>query len=328
MPMKDWFINPQEQRLRMGWRVLVQVLLMIAIALPLSLIFAAVYSGSPAGKSGMEPMQALNASEGLLTLNEIFTLIAILGGVGLAAKFLDHQRVREYGFRTDRKWWGELRFGLLLGAGLMGLLFLVEWATGWVTITGGFYVKGNWPFLPALLFPVIQSVAAGVGEEVLIRGYYLTNFAQGFRHWLGARGAGVAGLILSSGIFGGLHAMNPHATLLSVINITAAGIFLLGFGYLVTGSLALPIGVHIAWNFFQGSVFGFPVSGTSMNNVTLLTLQQHGNPLVTGGSFGPEGGLLGLCFMILAPLCVFWREAARKETVAVQSSIAAYRPPE
>jgi len=65
-----------------------------------------------------------------------------------------------------------------------------------------------------------------------------------------------------------------------------------------------------------------------MNNVTLLTLQQHGNPLVTGGSFGPEGGLLGLCFMILAPLCVFWREAARKETVAVQSSIAAYRPPE
>ena len=310
----------------MFWRLLSQTVFLAVLAGLLGLIFFAIYSGSPAAKNGMTPMEALNASEGLLTLNEVFTLLAILGSVWLGAKLLDHQRLSAYGLSMTARWWQDLRFGLLLGAGLMGILFLVEWAAGLVKVTGFFYVNGNWPFLVALMFPVVQAVAAGVGEELLVRGYYMTNFAQGLRKGCGARRSSLAGLFLSSCIFGVFHAMNPHATLLSVVNITAAGIFLLGFGYLVTGSLALPIGIHIAWNFFQGSVFGFPVSGTSMNNVSILTIQQQGGRFLTGGPFGPEGGLLGLFLMLLAPVVISLREVARKGTITAQTTIATYPP--
>ena len=67
---------------------------------------------------------------------------------------------------------------------------------------------------------------------------------------------------------------------------------MLGVGLVYTGRLALPIGFHIAWNFFQGGVFGFPVSGGDQQ-VALLTVDDRGPALWTGGAYGPEGGLLG-----------------------------------
>ena len=96
--------------------------------------------------------------------------------------------------------------------------------------------------------------------------------------------------LLISVFFGFLHGNNPNATLVSSINVSLIGLFL-GLAFILTGELAIPIGLHIAWNFTQGYVFGFPVSG-SETHISLIGIHQTGPILWTGGAFGPEGGLI------------------------------------
>ena len=142
-------------------------------------------------------------------------------------------------------------------------------------------------------------------EEFFSRGYQLKNLAEGFNGlWgLGPRGAVLVATFVSAIIFGLLHAGNPNATWVSTFNIFLAGLFL-ALGYVLTGELALPIGLHMGWNFFQGNVFGFPVSGTGANATTFIAIHQGGNPLVTGGAFGPEAGLIGIAAMLLGSLLI------------------------
>ena len=127
---------------------------------------------------------------------------------------------------------------------------------------------------------------------------------------LGPRGAILATTLLTSMVFGMLHAGNPNASPISTFNITIAGV-LLATGMLLTGELAIPFGLHIAWNFFQGNVFGFPVSGGDVRGATFISVLQGGPDLWTGGAFGPEAGLLGLSVtligILLTGLWVRWR---------------------
>ena len=81
----------------------------------------------------------------------------------------------------------------------------------------------------------------------------------------------------------------------------------MGVGYLLTGELAFPIGLHFAWNFVQGNVFGFPVSGKSAVGATVIAIDQGGSPLWMGGAFGPEAGLVGVLAMgVGALLTLLW----------------------
>ena len=84
-----------------------------------------------------------------------------------------------------------------------------------------------------------------------------------------------------------LHANNPNATLLSTLNIVLAGL-MLGFGYVLSGELAIPIGLHTTWNLFQNAVYGFPVSGFGPFGATFLATAQTGPDLWTGGSLAPR----------------------------------------
>ncbi len=91
-------------------------------------------------------------------------------------------------------------------------------------------------------------------------------------------------------LFGYLHLSNPNATLLGALGVALAGV-LYAAGYMLTRNLWLVIGLHWSWNFFQGAIFGVPVSGQSLQGVP-VSATIAGPELWTGGAFGPEAGLL------------------------------------
>jgi membrane protease YdiL (CAAX protease family) len=206
----------------------------------------------------------------------------------------------------------------------MLLIFLVELAAGWVTISGAFFsgMEGG-SFIPAICISLVLFLCVGFSEEMWTRGYLLRNLAEGFNiNFIGPRSALLLAYLVSSSFFGLLHASNPNATVLSTFLLGFAGLFL-GLGFLLTGELAIPIGIHIAWNFFEGNVFGFAVSGTTPPGV-FMQINQTGPTLWTGGAFGPEAGLIGLAALILGSLAIYLWVKANQKTAPLQTRLAQY----
>jgi membrane protease YdiL (CAAX protease family) len=106
--------------------------------------------------------------------------------------------------------------------------------------------------------------------------------------------------------------------------VTAAGL-LLGLGYLFTGRLGISIGLHFSWNFFQGNVFGFPVSGRDFG-ASFVGISQGGPEVWTGGAFGPEAGLLGFLAYGLGGLLVLLWVRGMYGSVRLVGDIAVYSP--
>lgn len=209
--------------------------------------------------------------------------LGVIGGVIAARRLIDRRSVGALGLNWSPSAGRELVFGIVLGAGLQMLILMLMFLMGWASIGPGRFSTGSM-FWPLLLFTVVA-----VNEELLMRGYIMQNLAEGL-------GMPVA-VLMSSLFFGALHLINPHSSTIASVNIAITGVFLAA-GYLVTRSLYLPIGIHLAWNFFEGPVFGFPVSGLN-SWPTLLATRVSGPVVWTGGSFGPEAGLLGLVAVLV-----------------------------
>ncbi len=243
-------------------------------------------------------------------LDVVATLSTLFGALLLVivgALFPDRRTFRDYGLRLGQKdWWLDLGFGLGLGVFLMALIFAVELLAGWVTVEDYMVFPANMPgFAAGILAAVVTFLSVGIYEEVLFRGVLFKGVAEGLGNikFVGRAGAIIATLVITSALFGWAHAGNPNATAVSTFNIFLAGIFL-GMGYILTGELAIPIGIHITWNFFQGNVFGFPVSGTAANQTTFISISQGGSDLWTGGGFGPEAGLIGIGALIIGTVLI------------------------
>lgn len=294
-----------EGRLRPPWRLLLQYLLFRA-SLPflLSALAAAYLLSYPGRNASM----VLSGSGTLMLLGSVAALAATLLSVWVAGRYLDRRPFADFGFRLGGGWWLDLSFGLALGAALMTAVFLVQAGLGWVSVSGVFDVaEAGTPFALAVLLPLGSFACVGVYEELLFRGYQLKNASEGLNFpALGPRGAVLVAWLLTSAFFGYQHAGNPGATALATFNICLAGL-MLGLGYVLTGELAIPIGLHVSWNFFQGGVYGFPVSGFDTLGASFTAVKQGGPELWTGGSFGPEAGLLGVAAMLLgATLIALW----------------------
>lgn len=303
--LKQLFWNDEERRVRAFWRLVSQLIITVigvacigVLATPIMLLQESVDLTTGELRSSMT-----NA----FVLSGIMALVGIMTSLLLSGRFLDRRKFADFGFHLNGQWWRDLGFGMTLGAVLMGGIFLMELAAGWVTITGTLGATDpTITFTAGIILQVIGFLCVGIYEEALSRGYQLRNIAEGLNlPALNPRIALIAGWVLSSIVFGALHIGNPNATLISTLNIALAGIFL-GLGYVLTGELAIPIGLHITWNFFQGNVFGFPVSGNP-SSVSFINITQGGPDLFTGGMFGPEAGLMGVLGMLVGcGLIMLW----------------------
>ena len=178
-----------------------------------------------------------------------------------------------------------------LGFGV-GILFFIL-VTGCIALLGGYRVGSvNWDW-NALVRSLFMFLVVGVGEEVLFRGIVFRMIDD--------RWGTAVGLIASALIFGFVHISNNNATVWSSLAIAVEAGLLLGAAYKWSGTLWFPIGIHWSWNYFQGPVFGFAVSGNGTQS--LITPVIQGSDWLTGGSFGAEASIpafvLGLALAIV-----------------------------
>jgi len=304
------FWNPQQRRLRAGWRLLIQLHLFVAMLVGLAVVGRGLGQGLAAAVVGTLLYLALG-----------------LGAAWVLARFVDHRPLVDYGFRLDPQWWLDFGFGFVLGAALMTGIFLVERASGWLTVAAPAVTKSGLTPVPAFLLSLFFYAVVAANEEFTFRGYQLRNLAEGLAgHWLGPRAATVAAWLFASAVFGLAHATNDGATTLSTLNLVVLTGGVLGLPVLLTGELAISIGLHLSWNLFQGTVYGFPVSGSVPSRGLLIT-EQGGPQLWTGGAFGPEGGLLAtLAGVVGCGLIALWVRA-RCGRLALRSSLARYECP-
>ena len=285
-PKPALFFSPSEHRLRLGWRLLAHLVLLVVLYFAVAIFLA--------------PLQAILGTDesytALFLHNTVIAVIAITAAIFLARRRFDKRTFTSLGLAWNRR---AIR-DLLVGAGIAGLIiaaiYAAEAAFGWLRFEA-FAWQSETPgaIAGSLLLYLVIYLAVGWHEELLFRGYWLQNLSEGL-------GAGW-GVLISSCIFALLHGFNANSSPAAVFMLIASGLFL-AYGYLRTRQLWLPIGLHIGWNFFQGPLFGFPVSGT--DPFTLIRQISTGPELLTGGAFGPEAGLIVLPALLAGAALIYW----------------------
>lgn len=311
------FWNDGERRLRTFWRVALYLFLWRATTSLLGDLLIPPAQRALAALFGNPPSWAARGFHFSIALvwTYVFTWIA--------CHLLDRRRVRSLGLHVTWRWWEDMAVGLVLGVTLMALLFGIEAALGWVHVTDTMVLRPEGvSFLVAILALFAVFVAISFSEELVFRGYILCNSAEGFAGSRAHLDAAVVGAwVLSSLLFGLFHVLNPNSSWLSTLNLALGGI-MLGLPMILTGRLALGIGLHITWNFAQSSLFGYPVSGYDFSSATFLATESTGPAIWTGGAFGPEAGMLGLLIIALGcGLIVLWLRV-RDGSVRLQRSLA------
>lgn len=283
--------SPDERRLRAGWRLALQSLFLLflggCLSVPLFIILLAFDPGLLASYPNIRPEYLL-----LAVVGETFVVTL---SVFLARRYLDKRPIESLGLTLNL----QSLFDVLVGIGItlfqMGLIYILMSQLGWVTFEGfAWEVDPIGIVITNTLLFFLTFILVGWTEELLSRGYHLQTIASGTNlFW---------GVILSSAVFSLLHIGNTGANWASVAGIFFAGI-LFAYAYIRTKQLWLPIGMHIGWNFFEGVVFGFPVSGLDIYALTRINVE--GPELWTGGVFGPEAGLIVLPALILGAFLIY-----------------------
>ena len=214
------FISSDEPRLRAGWRLLLQTLLLILIAIPVSLL------------AGLIPV----IGNGLFT-SQIVELIIFTSSIYIARRLLDKRTFVSLGFQVNKQAFADIFIGIAITFVMMGLIYITEVAAGWLAFESfAWQTEPVTNVITGVLSFFVVFIFVGYNEELLSRGYHLQTLASGTNMFWG--------VLISSSIFGIAHLGNPNATWVSAAGIFFAGIFL-AYGYIRTGRLWLSIGLPI-----------------------------------------------------------------------------------
>lgn len=226
------------------------------------------------------------------------TMATAIGlGAGWICLAIEKKPLSAMGYKLNGRWAGELGLGVLGGAAIMLITALVAMGGG-----GFHWTKGAADF-HAIAWGLLLFIIVGFNEETLFRGYLFQRLVDGMGQW--------PAQILMALFFGLAHWGNPGmhgATLLwATLDISLAAV-LLGFCWKRTGSLALPIGVHLGWNWAQGSLLGFGVSGTDAGGFFKPVFAAGKPEWLSGGAFGLEASLPDVIICALAILAIWkWK---------------------
>lgn len=303
MNLKQVFINPVG-RLRSGWRVLIFLLLFIILTIVLGLLAA----------KGSGLATRLTPSRGMAHYLENFIarILLLLGALAagyVCTRWLEGLPWRALGLWLHAAWLRDLLVGSFLGVASLAV------AAGIATAGGGlsFTVSGRAALLQVfqtLIFSAVLFIIAALAEEALFRGYPLQTLTRARLAWLA--------VLITSVPFAAVHLKNPNvAAGFTFINTALAGVWL-AVAYLRTRSLWFPLGVHWAWNWALGSLFGLPVSGiTDLAPHPLFRGTDLGPAWLTGGSYGIEGGLACTVTLIVSTIFI-WRTRLVSATPEMQ----------
>ena len=281
VPVSPQWRIPSRKADRLGW---LQLLLGVAVVFIVQ-VFAAIL----AVMTGFAHLTTNGRFESLPNAMFIMAVggapLALLG-YWLLVRFIGGRPVIELGGRGAAL--REFLVGLAMGALLMCAVIAVLALLGSYQVVEVGWSKG-------ILAGLGAGVFAGFTEEILFRGILL-RLIEG---WLGTWWA----LAITSFIFGISHLGNAHATVFGAVAIALEAGILLGACYLLTRRLWMVIGVHIAWNFVQGGIFGSDISGIGSGR-GLIEARLTGADLLTGGSMGIEGSLVAVVLCTTAGLAV------------------------
>jgi len=196
-------------------------------------------------------------------------------------------------------WFMKYLRGALLGLVMIGA------AVALPAIFGSTYMEANavgmWAAITGSLLLLVGWVVQGAAEEVLFRGFLLQIIGSHYGY--------VVGVLVSSVLFALLHIFNANLSLLAVLNLMLFGMFT-AFYALKEGGLWGVFAVHSLWNWAQGNLFGLEVSGLPVQLDAVIRLKGIGPAWLTGGAFGPEGGI-AVTLVLLAGLMILWLSSRR-----------------
>jgi membrane protease YdiL (CAAX protease family) len=280
MHLRSIFVN-KLNNLRAGWRIAIFLILQIALSLSVG-----GFLYSYLGISGV-------VVQGIGYALLLFTTFVVL-------RVVDHRPFHSVGLPLHPRLGIEVLQGFLISFLMITLVFSIEYISGFIQVSWrGYDVLKIAASLPAMFLFFLWFA---FGEEVLFRGYMFQTLVEGTNKFIA-----VAGMSVTFGLF---HLHNPNITFLAVINIILAGGWL-SVAYLKTRTLWFPTMMHVTWNFFQGYVYSFPVSGLDWGQPSLFHLRQSGPEWITGGQFGPEGGILTTLVLIITTVFILKLQSVR-----------------
>ena len=296
--MKKIFKNSNNE-LRSGWKIagvigVLQVLYFIWLGV-VPVIIGTFMAAHKYGKIfsidgvGIQVDYFLNKDLYGLLIHNAIGFICVLIAVFMFLKE-EKKSFKSIGLTSIKKGYKDLVIGLLFGIASISFVFFMLLGTKNITVT-----NPSKPYFSSYaVIGLIIYVFVGIGEELLSRGYCITALNQMKKPWLS--------VVISACIFSSLHFFNPNVKPLGLINIILVGV-LFGYMYVKSGNLWMPIGYHITWNYFQGSVYGLNVSGFDVEGIFHSYVLK--NNILTGGAFGPEAGILTTIVIIIGFLIVW-----------------------